>query len=539
MLDLKAQTEKLKTALGGRRTQASAEDPSVSEVVIRPRRGFAFGRHLSFSIDDSSIQMAVVSHIGRKKRILDIRKVYIPNHLTGRPDRANFIGEAIDEFHSEFGRRWARVSVTISGKETAFRTFFMPLLKKRELDSAVCFEAKKQVPFPLEDSAFDYRPVFKVLGGRQARYKIALHTSTRRLVEEQMEPFHQNNIAISAVYLSQDVIGRLLTHLPNFDAEALSTVINITRNHSEISFYRGSNLEFFHISPVGSSLLAQQTDKGGFEGFAETLSTEIQTSLDYYAGQYPRGPADRILVYGDLAYSSELLEQLNGYTGIEFERFPTELLDFVPEGKYRFAEVLPVCLPVLASAVCSARIANLLPAKDRLKQDEKKVDRLAQVALIILTLALVVGWALMKQNSAIAQNNLISLNRQMEGFKNSEAYHTYNVLKRQIANYQAYLEKTRKPPSYLNLNLKELSLLTPTTIRLFNLAYEPEKSSENFTIQGVVTSIEIPPEVLLAEYVEDLSGSPFFENVTLMKYVKRRVGDAFKIEFQIDMKGIV
>jgi hypothetical protein len=82
-------------------------------------------------------------------------------------------------------------------------------------------------------------------------------------------------------------------------------------------------------------------------------------------------------------------------------------------------------------------------------------------------------------------------------------------------------------------------LLTPSTIRLFNLAYEPEKSGEIFTIQGVVTSKEIPPEVLLAEYVEDLNGSPFYENVTLMKYVKRRVADAFEIEFQIDMKGIV
>jgi len=539
MLDLKAQTEKLKTALGDGRTQSSADNLSVSEVVIRPRRGFAFGCHLSFSIDDSSIQMAAVSHIGRKKRILDIRKVYIPNDLTGRPDRANFIGEAIDEFHSEFGRRWAHVSITISGKETAFRTFFMPLLKKRELDSAVRFEAKKQVPFPLEDSAFDYRPVFKVLGGRQARYKIALHTSTRRLVEEQMEPFHQKNIAISAVYLSPDIIGQLLTHLPYLNAEAPSAVINITRNHSEISFYRGSNLEFFHISPVGSSLLGQQTDKARFESFAETLSTEIQTSLDYYSGQYPGSSTDRIFVYGDLAYSSELLERLNGYTGIEFERFPTELLDFMPEGKCRFAEALPVCLPVLASAVCSARMANLLPAKDRLKQAKRKVDRLAQAFLILLALALAAGWALMKQNTAIAQNNLISLNRQVENFKNSEAYHTYNVLKRQIANYRAYIERTRKLPSYLSLNLKELSLLTPMTIRLFNLVYEPEKSGENFTIQGVVTSKEIPPEVLLAEYVEDLSGSPFFEDVTLIRYVKRRVSDTFEIEFQIHMKGIV
>jgi Tfp pilus assembly PilM family ATPase len=539
MLDLKAQTEKLKTALGGRRTQSATDDPAVTEITVRPRRVLAIGRHLAFSIDDSAIQMAAVSHVGRKKRILDIRKIYIPKDLTGRPDRTNFIRETINEFLSKFGWRWARVSVTISGKETAFRTFFMPVLKKHELDSAVRFEAKKQIPFPLEDSIIDYRPIYKVLGGRQARYKIALQASTRELVTSTLEPFRQGRIPVAAVHHSHDVIGQLLTHLPNFNSETPSTVINITYNHSEISFYRGSNLEFFHISPVGSSLLGQQIDKTTFESFAETLSKEIMTSLDYYAGQYPKSSTDRIFVYGDLAYSSELLDRLNGHTGIELERFPTELLDFVPEGKSRFAEVLPVCLPVLASAVCGIRLANLLPAEEQLKQAKRKVDRLSQTFLILLALVLIVGWVLMKQNTTIAQNNLISLNGQVESFMNSEAYHTYNVLKRQIANYRAFIERTRKLPSYFNLNLKELSLLTPSPIRLFNLTYEPEKSGENFTIQGIVTSKEIPPEVLLAEYVEDLNGSPFFENVTLMKYVKRHVADTFEIEFRIDMMGVV
>ncbi len=539
MLDLRARKQKLRNALAGSTSQPSVEEPFVSEVPIHPRSGFALGRHLSFSIDDGSVQMAAVSHFGRKKRILDIRKVYIPNSLTGTSDRASFIGETIDEFLSEFGRRWARLSVAISGKETAFRTFFMPVLKKPELDSAVRFEAKKQIPFPLENSTFDYRPVFKILGSGQPRYKIALQASTRLLVEKQLEPFRQRNIDVSAVYHSQDVIGQLLSHLPHVKSGTHSTVINITRDHSEMSFYRGSNLEFSHISPVGSSLLRQQTDNAAFESFAETLSTEIQTSLDYYAGQYPGSSTDRIFVYGDLAYSSELLQCLNGYTGVEFERFPTELLDFAPARKRTFADALPVCLPVLASAVCSARVANLLPTEERLKQVNRKVGRLAQAALIILTLALGAGWVLMKQNTAVARNNLTSLNRQVESFKNSEAYHSYNVLKRQIADHRTYIERTRKQPSFLTLSLKELSLLTPATIRLFNLTHEPQKSGKNFTIQGAVTSKEIPPEVLLAEYIEDLNGSPFFENVALMKYVKRRVDDAFEIEFQIDMKGIV
>jgi len=539
MLDLKAHPQKLKTALVPGSVETNPNISTISEIVIRPRSTPRFRRHLSFSIDNSSIQMAAVSHFGWKKRILDIRKVYIPNNLIGKPGSDDFVSHTVNTFLIEFGRRWDKVSVTISGKNTAFRTFSMPLLKKRELDSAVRFEVKKQVPFSSDDCIYDYRPVYKVVSDRQTRYKVALQASTRRFIDDVLEPFRQRNIIVSAVHHTQDVIGQLLRHLPDFREETYYTVINIDRNHSEISYYRGSNLEFFHISTTGSSLLSQQSDNADYETIAKTLSVEIQTSLDYYAGQYPGSSIDKIFVYGDLAYYDELLELLNGYTGVEFTRFPAEQLAFVSHERCPFVEALPVCLPVLASSTCDTRVANLLPAVDRLKLTKRKFDKIAQTLLVLLVLALVSGWATMKQSYNIKRNNLISLNRQVEDFKNSEAFHTYKLLKQQIANYQVSIKKTRKLPSYLNLNLKELSLLTPSTIRLFDLVYKPEETSKNITIQGVVISKDIPPEIILAEYVENLNSSPFFDNVTIRRHIKRRLAKAFEIEFQIDMRGVV
>lgn len=539
MLHIKAYLWKLRAALSGKKMQDGSDASQHSEVAIHPRTTFKFGRHLSFCVDDNSVQMAAVSHFGWRKRILNIRKVYIPNKLTETSARSDFIGQTIDEFLSEFGQQRTQVSVAISGKETAFRMFFMPVLKKSELDSAVAFEAQKQVPFPLEDCIFDYRPVYRVLSGKQARYKIALQASTRRLVESALEPFRQRNITVSSVHLVHDVIGQLLRHLPDFQENTHFTIIDFNRKESEISFYRGSNLEFFHINPTGSSSLGSQTEGDNFEYLSEALSTEIQASLDYYTGQYPRSSTDRIFVYGDLSYSNELLEFLNGHTELEFVRLPTERLDFVTNQKSPFVEALPVCLPVLASSACNAHMANLLPVADRLKLVTRKIDRLAQTSLILLAVMLIVGWAIMKQDTVIAHDNLAGLTRQVDGFKNSEGYHTYNMLKREITDYRSYIEKVKKLPSYLSLDFKELSLLTPSSIRLFDLAYEPEHPEKNFTIQGVVTSKDIPPEILLAEYVENLSSSPFFENVTLMRHIKKHITDGFEIEFQIDMRGIV
>ncbi len=539
MLDLRAYSQKVKLALRSRRTPAGDEALPVSEVVLPVQHRFGIGRHIAFCIDESSVQMAAISRFGLRKKILDIGKVYIPSSLVGTSDQANFIAETVGEFLNRFDRRSSRISVVVSGRETAFRTFSMPVLKRRDLDNAVAFEVRKQVPFPPEDCIYDYRLSSKITGDGQLRYKVGLQAATKRLINEVLQPFRRQNVCLKAIHHSQDVIGRLLPHLPDFDPLGYTIVVNITREHSEIAFYRGTGLEFFQISPAGSLQLGSTGDIESFSSFARSMAAELETSMDYYTGQFQHESANRVLICGDLAYSGDLLELLNGYGSIRFERFPTENLDFMSGDNSRFAETLPVCLAVLASASCDTDAANLLPTEDQSQYLTRRIYRLSQVALILVTLALFGGWMLMKQEAVTKEESLLSLNRQVDRIKNSEAYGTYHVLKRQIVGYQAFLDKIRREPSYLTLNLKELSLLTPSSVQLLDLVYDSEHSDHNMTVRGIVTSTSVPPEVLLAEFVESLKSSVFFDNVKLSKHVKSRFDDHFEIEFRIDMQATV
>ncbi len=525
-------------AVRGKKGKVPADD-SLREIDIRPRRWFTFGRHLAFAIDDSSVQMAAASHFGRRKRIRDVRKINIPPELIGLPARSDFIANTVENYIDTFGSLGSRISIALSGKETVLRTFLTPVMKKQQLASAVRFEAQKQIPFALEDCIYDFQPAAKIVGAGQVRFKVALHAATRRLVEENLEPFRQRKITVSWAYHSQEVIGQTLRHLSDYHADRHYTLINIDRNHSEISFYRGSLLEFFHVTTIGASVLGKRSGQEYFENFAQLMATEIQTSLDYYAGQYQRSTPDKVFVCGDLAHSSELIQMLNKYTGFEFERFPAEKLNFVSTDKCPFAQALPVCLPALASSVCDVNLANLLPAEDRLRQLTRRIHSAAQFGLTILLLVLAVGWGVLKAKAIIAEHTLVDLNQQVESFKNSPAYHTYNQLMRQIASDRAEIDKVKELPSYLSLNLKELSLLTPPSIRLFHLAYQTGDPERNFTLQAVATSTDIPPEIIVAEYVETLNSSPFFEKVTLSRHVKRQTATGFEIEFQIDLWGIV
>lgn len=510
-----------------------------SVTKVRPSVRQRVGTVISFCIDSHSIQMAAIRHLGKSRRLVDIRKEYFPRDRTDRKARNDIILREVGDFTSRNAGIGSSITVTVSGPETAFRTFLMPKLKKADLDSAIRFEVKKQIPFPLEDCTYDYRPIYSIRQADSARYKIALQAATSRFIREQMEPFETLGLQVSYVYHTQDVIGEFLNHLPGFSEDKNYTLLNIGLRSTEISFYKGTTLEFSHATSVSSAMLGSYPEATRYEYFAELISNEIQTSLDYYAGQYSVSIQDKIFVYGDMAYSQELLDLLNDKSGIALEPLPVDKLSHLTPKTKEQTEVFPVCLPVLAGAACQSALANLLPLEQKAARKEFTITTYGKAAILVLMLAMAWSWVMFRNKLEIADHKLIELNRQVVEFRHSEAFHTYNLVKRQIALDQAYLDQIKESPSYLALNLKELSHLTPDEVKFVYLEYKPDPVDQNFYIHGLVESVNIPPELILAEYVEDLSASPFYDNVTIIRHVKKTIEGKFQIDFQIRMRGVV
>jgi len=517
----------------------SATASTMTERIITPKKLRFNGRCLAFSINQSSVQMAAVSHLFNSRKIIDIRKSYIPNTETDDNARVEFINQEIGLFLDKHATRRSKIIITLSGNETSFRTFLIPQLKKSELASAIRFEVKKQIPFPVEDCFYDYQPIYKIADDKRIRFKIALHAATKRYINNNLSYFNDNEINISSIVHSHSIVGQLLRYLPEFDDNISYTLLNIGRNNSEIAFYRGTSLEFFHVSNNGTSMLGQTSSSTQMEYLAETLASEINTSLDFYSGQYRSQHYSKILVHGDLCYSDEIIELLISKVGTEFVRFPIEKLSFLQNQKFPDLDAASVCLPALAAASCNVKMINLLPEKIKTAQKIKILDFTARTALSILVLLLASGWWYMSDNIRSKKAKLQRSNKQVEDFRSSEEYHTYNLLKSKIATTQAYLNQTQQDPSFLSLNLKELSLITKEGIYLKRLFYEDKNSGDNITIYGNVISSEVPPEILLAEYVENLNASPFYKDVVLARHTKHELKNGFEIEFTLSMRGII
>ena len=512
----------------------------IVESIVQPKTKLLFGRYISFCIDDFSIQMAVSQHFGPKIILKDVTKIYLSKSLDTEEKKNSFINTSINDYIEQYSHLFTKFSLTISGQTTALRTFLMPALNKKALSAAIKYERKNQIPFPDENCVHDYKINSKIISKGKSKYKISLFATTYSDITNRIKRFSSGikKINLWKIYHAQDSIGLMLRHLKEFKPDKKYTLLNQSRGYTEVSFYKGSQLQFYHINELTSAVQGGTYDTIKLNYYSETIEDQLRITFDYYNGQTNENPSREILVYGDLSYSDSLLEILGNNSSFKFTKFPISELKFLSNKKDEFNESLSASLPAMASVVCNTKSINLLPEKMVAKRKEFIQTVYSKLALGTMIVILSVAWFTMGRSTNIAKHQLEDINYSINKFKNSEAYHTYNNLKKQILNSRSYLKKTEKEPSYLSYNLKELSNLTPNQIKLIHFNFNPSKSNQNILIQGVVTSLTIPPEIILAEYTETLASSPLFDNVHIIKHVKKNKEEKFFIEFVINMQGV-
>jgi hypothetical protein len=89
------------------------------------------------------------------------------------------------------------------------------------------------------------------------------------------------------------------------------------------------------------------------------------------------------------------------------------------------------------------------------------------------------------------------------------------------------------------LALKDLSRLTPTAVALTNLRFTTAAEDYNLSLTGQLATTSTPPEIVLAELVEALRASPFFEDVTIQRHSKRATETGHSIQFSLDLRGVI
>lgn len=196
--------------------------------------------------------------------------------------------------------------LVLSGRDLIIRTFEMPLLPAEELRQAVNFEARKYIPFKMEELVCDYQ--LKV--DRLSRRNFVLFMGIKKdALDKYIAMLGQLNIKVASIEYSAFGVTRLL-QLCGFRDKGVITLVNVDLiEKDEVNFVVMEN---------GMPLLSRDitiTESGGADETAATkeeaesetardelrkrmsmtldhynrefIKREIRISLDYYNRKFP------------------------------------------------------------------------------------------------------------------------------------------------------------------------------------------------------------------------------------------------------------
>ncbi len=529
----------------GRRSNVEESPPGPTrrtdfkEKRLVPSRRIDFTTHLAFDWDDCRLRMVAVKRTGWRRKVLATKSIAVPQELAAEADHQSWVADQVRLLVSRWGQGSRRVSLVLGGRETAFRSFLMPHMKDRDLRNAVEFEAREQLPFPTERCQLGYRLTSQLVRkDGPSRLRLAMHAATSDFVAGQLEPFRRAGIEVHDVCHAPDLTGLLLRELrDDSTGDQTCTLVDLSHDACRISFYRDAALEFSLVNAIGASPIGEFTDGTTLEAFADSLIREIQTSQDYYLGQFGKDLSSNVHLCGDWPTVVGLCRLLDGRSNLNFAPFPVEKLPISIDTDTRHQDWLSM-IPLVGAAGSAYRGVNLLPQKDRRQLREKQLGQWVRTGAVLLMLVMLAGWGAAEYRNRLVAARADQSESRLTRLKGSEVYRTYHALKRQIMADQAYLELARKVPTSFHLALKNLSRVVPESVTLTSMQFLPSEPEHTLSIAGIVRSSDIPPEIILAELVADLRASPFFAGVTILRHTKSRGEDGFTMKFHLGMEGI-
>ncbi|MCH2130061.1 MAG: type IV pilus assembly protein PilM [Pirellulaceae bacterium] len=119
-------------------------------------------------------------------------------------DPATLISEALELFLSRNEIRGDRVAVSVSGQNGLARFIKLPPVESKKLAAIVSYEAKQQIPFPLEEVVWDYQ---KMPGGSEEEgfaleTEVGLFAMKRDQLFRAIQPLEEAGIELDVIQLA-------------------------------------------------------------------------------------------------------------------------------------------------------------------------------------------------------------------------------------------------------------------------------------------------------------------------------------------------
>lgn len=287
---------------------------------------------------------------------------YVPHaKILSQPDAVpeELVASAIDTFLSRNDLRGDSISISVPGQSALARFIQLPPVEQSKVHQIVLYEAKQQIPFPLEDVIWDYQ----TLGGgsEESGYlleaEVGLFAMKRDLVMQQLQPFADRKVEVDVIQVAPLCLFNFLCYdrlkirpeepfTPNDDHIVIcemgtdNTILVVTNgakiwirnvpiggNHFTRALVKDMKLTFAKAEHLKCNATKSPDPKAVFQAMRPVFNdyvAEIQRSVGYFASVNRSAKITKVLGVGNgfkLAGLQKFLQQNLQYPVERVERF--------------------------------------------------------------------------------------------------------------------------------------------------------------------------------------------------------------------------
>ncbi len=213
---------------------------------------------------------------------------------TADKPKENPTSSVIREALSKISTDTRDVYTVLPSSDAMIRYFDMPALPRSEQKQAIKFEAKKYIPFKLDDIVSD----FKVISSATSKSKMSVFyiAATKANLNSHMDILTAAGTKTVGVDIIPFSLIRVLLLAKKTDPKENIAILYLDNDRENATI---------HIMEAGMPFMSrdikiQADDK---EAFFEKLSSDIRVSIDYYQRQKPKAEISKILVCGESIFT--------------------------------------------------------------------------------------------------------------------------------------------------------------------------------------------------------------------------------------------
>jgi len=195
----------------------------------------------------------------------------IPGDIDKGDNSAVF--QIVSQMFSENNIKARDVNISAGGQLVFIRFVKLLQVKEDKLKQTMKFEAQNQIPFPLDEVAWDWSLLDR---NKNATKKAVIVAIKKNIIEEMTARLKEIKLTTSLIDVSSIALYNCMVFNDDYDRSKLGALLDVGAKISNLVMFRKGNI-WIRSFPIAAEKLEDAKDKG-FEEFMG----EIERSIEYY-----------------------------------------------------------------------------------------------------------------------------------------------------------------------------------------------------------------------------------------------------------------